>query len=193
MYWQGAFPGLSFETQPQLGDVPIDKEGLRGEIQSYMNGLQRYLALTGLTAKTLSPTVVDPTSQIQVHLQAIAIRLGIPMRILMGSERGELASGQDDDAWNDRIKLHQKNHVTPIVVCAFVDTMINVGVLPEPDGYYVKWPDVASVSESQRLDVATKKTTILGQYTSGQMEMLMAPMDFFTKILGMNLQVKLVK
>src|SRR5215218_10158024 len=105
MYWQGAFPGVSFETHPSLGsNVSVSREEVKEEYEQYRNGLQRAMLLRGLIAKQLSPTVVDPTPQINVHLEAIAIRIGCPMRILKGSERGNLASEQDDDTWNDRIR-----------------------------------------------------------------------------------------
>lgn len=135
MYWKGAFPGISLETHPALGgDVDLDRPGLRDMMESYMNGLQRYLALMGMSAKTLSPQVVDPRSQIDVQIEAICIDLGIPKRVFMGSERGELASAQDDAAWNDRLRERQRTHITPRVIVPFVDRLIAVGVLPVPSG-----------------------------------------------------------
>src|SRR6185312_3650467 len=105
MYWAGAFPGLSLETNPQLGgDVLIDQSAVRSMMGQYRNGLQRYLQLTGMSAKVLSPTVVDPTQQVDKQIEAICIELTIPVRVFKGSERGELASNQDDSTWNDRVR-----------------------------------------------------------------------------------------
>lgn len=133
MYWQGAFPGISFETDPALGgDVPVNLETTKATVENYMNGLQRYLALVGMTAKTLSPQVVDPTPQINIQVEAICIQLGIPKRVFMGSERGELASSQDDAKFNDRIRERQLSYLTPQIVVPFVDRLIQVGVLPAP-------------------------------------------------------------
>lgn len=132
-YWQAAFTGLSIETHPQLGgDVTFDAADMRDQLENYVNSLQRYLALTGVSAHTLAPQVSDPASQIDKHLEAICIQLGIPKRIFMGSERGELASSQDDGSWNDRIRARQRNFITPRIICPFVDRLIAVGVLPEP-------------------------------------------------------------
>ena len=134
MYWRGAFPGISFETHPQLGgDVSLDAGTLRSEFEKYSNGLQRALYLMGMTAKTLAPTVVDPTSQINVQVEAICIKKGIPVRIFKGSERGELASDQDKGTWASRIRGRQKNWVTPRVIIPFVDRMITFGILPKPN------------------------------------------------------------
>ena len=55
MFWKGAFPGYSFEVNPDMGDVEIDSTALRDEFDSYSNGLQRYLALSGVQAKSLAP------------------------------------------------------------------------------------------------------------------------------------------
>lgn len=134
MYWKGAFPGMVLETHPQLGgDVNIDHTRLRSMMEEFTNGLQRYMSLMGMSARTLSPQVVDPTSQIQVHLEAICIKLGIPKRIFMGSERGELASSQDDGQWNDRIKERQSGYITPRIIIPFIDRLIMLGILPTPD------------------------------------------------------------
>jgi hypothetical protein len=133
-YWQAAFTGLALETHPQLGgDVTIDSDDVRDQIENYINSLQRYLALTGMSAHTLAPQVSDPSSQIDKHLEAICIQLEIPKRVFMGSERGELASSQDDASWNDRLKARQQGYITPRIIVPFIDRLIAVGVLPEPD------------------------------------------------------------
>ena len=46
------------------------------------------------------------TPFIEVHLQAICIKIPCPKRVFMGSERGELASAQDDSQWNDGCSWH---------------------------------------------------------------------------------------
>jgi uncharacterized protein len=182
MYWRGAFYGLSLETNPALGGaVKVDREGVRDMMEDYSNGLQRYLTLMGMTAKVLSPTVVDPTPQIAVHIEAICIVLGIPIRVFKGSERGELASSQDDAAWNDRLKERQRNYLTPRVVVPLVDRLISLGVLPEPKGYSVAWPDLTSQTDAEKASVAAQRTTAMGAYVGGQLDSLMAPLDYLTR------------
>ena len=100
MYWRNSSPGLSLETHPQLGgDVMVNRTKVRNQMEQYMNGLQKYLMLSGMSAKTLAPNVTDPTPYIKIQIEGITIKLGVPMRIFMGSERGELASSQDADSW----------------------------------------------------------------------------------------------
>lgn len=158
MYWRGAFPGLSIETHPQLGgDVVIDAEKTRSMLERYENTLQRYIQLSGMTAKSLAPQVVDPTPQIDTQLQAICILIGIPLRIFMGSERGELASSQDDDTWNGRVNERQNNYLTPRVIVPFVDRLILIGVLPIPNSSEEEENDEAAPEDASE-ETETEET-----------------------------------
>jgi len=187
MYWRGAFPGFALETHPQLGgDVSIDKTVLRDEMENYMNGLQRYMALMGMSAKSLAPQVVDPSPQINIQLDAICIRLGIPKRIFVGSERGELASSQDAGTWNGRLRYRQHNYITPRIIVPFCDRLIQMGVLPKPTGYSVVWPDLDSLTDEEQANIASKRTEAMAKYVGGDVEALMTPMDYLTRILGLT-------
>jgi hypothetical protein len=132
MYWCGAFPGLSFETHPQLGGDVVVPTDMRDQVEKYYTGLQRYLSLMGMSAKSLAPQVSDPTSQIRVQLENLCISLSIPLRVFLGSERGELASGQDKQEWDEELDANRCFHITPNVLLAFVDRCINLTLLPEP-------------------------------------------------------------
>lgn len=186
MYFRGAFPGWSLETHPQLGgDVNVDAAALREQMEQYMNGLQRYMALMGMSAKSLAPQVVDPTPQIDVQIGAICIELAVPRRIFEGSERGELASSQDSDSWNDRMRSRQGKYLTPRMIIPFVDRCIMVGVLPEPQGYSVVWPDLEALSELEKAQVAVQRVDAMAKYIGGNVEALIAPNDFLTRIMEM--------
>ncbi|MCH8883661.1 MAG: DUF1073 domain-containing protein, partial [SAR324 cluster bacterium] len=92
MFWKGAWPGISLETQPGLENSELDVEATRQMMDDYQNKLQRYIALTGMTAKSLSTQIVPPTETFEVQIKAICITLGIPYRVFMGIEEGvELA------------------------------------------------------------------------------------------------------
>jgi len=185
MYWRGAFPGLSLEYIPKLGgDVKVDDEGLREQMFNYQSGLQRYLALMGMQAKSLAPQVVDPTKQILAHIQAICVKLGCPLRKFMGSEIGELASSQDDSVWNDRLRERQRMHITPNIIVPIINRLIMCGVLPEPEQYYVWWPDLETVDASTLAEVSLKRTQALVQFIQGDGETILPLRHFYTKILG---------
>lgn len=188
MYWRGAFPGLSIESNPQLaGDVDFDVAELRGQIENYMNTLQRYIATTGFQVKSLAPQVVDPTPQIDAVLKAICIQLEIPKRVFEGSERGELASSQDTRAWNGRLQNRQNIYVTPRIVVPFIDRMILVGVLPEPpEGYNVVWPDLDSLTDLEQATIAVQRMDAAAKYIQGNVVEILSPMDFHVREMGMT-------
>jgi DNA topoisomerase IB len=187
MYWRGAFPGLSIETNPQLGGtVNVDLKKVRSQVSDYQNGLQRFLGLIGMTAKTLAPTVVDPTAQIETQLQAICIQLGCPKRVFMGSERGELASSQDDASWNDRLRDRQNSYLTPRVIVPFIDRLIAIGVLPEPKGYTVEWPDLEALGDAEKAAIGLQRTQALAAYTGGGLLNALGLKDFYVQCWGLT-------
>lgn len=187
MYWKGAFPGISFETHPQLGgDVEINQAEVRTSVQNYFKKLQRYLALTGMTAKTLAPTVVDPSPQMERTLDAISIQVRCPKRIFTGSERGELASTQDEKMWDERLVYRQVMHLTPNMIVPFINRLIRFGVLPKPLKFSVTWPDMDSLTDTEKADIAIKRTMALGQYTQDDIEPSVPFMEFLTVVMKLR-------
>lgn len=188
-WWKGAFPGMAFEVNPELADqgVEMDTTSIREEMQKYMNGLQRYIAITGVSAKTLPPQLVDPTGTIEALLKSIAIALGIPYRVLFGSEEAKLASGQDAVAWAKRLSRRQREYITPLLIRPFVDRLINIGVLPKPaESYDVDWPDLNSPDDATKAQTALVKTNAISTYVQSGAAQLMPPREFFVHILGMT-------
>ena len=188
MYWQGALPGLSFETHPQLGgDVEVDQTAIKNAVQQYRSRLQRYLIGQGMSVKSLAPQVSDPSKHIEVQIDAICILLGVPKRIFVGSERGELASGQDATTWNNRIMSRQNGYVTNRIIVPFVDRLIMMGVLPTPKTYNVVWPDLDTLSETDQAAIAVQRTEAIAKYVMGNVDAVIdSPVDFMVSILGMS-------
>lgn len=194
MFWKGAFPGYSLEVNPDQRDVELDADALREEFQNYQMGLQRYLALTGVSAKSLSPQVADPRGHIEAHMENIAITLNIPKRILWGSERGELSSGQDAKAWNKRLAGRQSGYLNPMVLEPVITRLIYLGVLPETKEktewgtpvFTIDWPDMNTVTDQEKAGVAVTKTDALAKYVAGGVNQLVPPMEFYTQIMGMT-------
>jgi hypothetical protein len=185
MYWKGAFPGLVIETDPALDAPDVDVAQLRETVENWEHKLSRFLGLIRMRAKTLAPVVVDPTPQIKAQLEAVCIQLDVPMRIFMGSERGELASGQDARRHARRVMARQRLYCTPRLVRPFVGRLVAAGVLPRPKlGYKVEWPDLAALGEAERADVAVKLSTALATLLSAGAETMIPPLDILTRIFG---------
>ena len=188
MFWRGAFPGYSFEVAPELMQqgVTIDTDSLRDEMANYSNGLQRYLALTGVTVKAISPQVEDPTGHVDAQLKNIAISLSIPFRVLFGSEQAKLASSQDAKAWNKRVARRQKDYLNPLVIYPFIDRLIAIGVLPEPASYDVTWPDLMSPDDTEKATLGLTRTEALAKYMVGGVDLIIPPREFLIHIIGLG-------
>lgn len=183
MYWKGALMGLSIESQSNK-NVELDSSDIKDAIEQFQNGLQRYLALNNVNVKSLAPQVEDPTAQIDVQIDAICIQKGWPKRIFVGSERGELASSQDVRIWNGRILHRQNSHVTPHIIVPVIDRFIRLGLLPEPVGYSVEWPDLSALTIDEKAAVAVKQTDALAKYVQGDVAAIVPPLDYLTRVIG---------
>jgi len=194
MYWRGAFPGISLETMPGFEDAVIDKEQTKLEMEAYMNGLQRYLLNQGLTAKSLPPQVQSPRDFLMTQLHAIAITIGVPLRIFMGSEQAQLASAQDVRNFNRRIKKRQHRYLSPFVIRPFIQRLIDYGAINPPvktysDGrakYMIKWPDVDVPTEKDQAEIGDKWTTALQKYVASEVYNMISPLDYFVTFLGIE-------
>lgn len=185
MFWRGGFPGLSIETQPLNSDetIDFDKEKTKAEIEAYQKGLKRYLALVGMTAKSLAPQIADPTNHMNAHIRLIAMAWGIPWRIFMGAELGQLASEQDITAWNRRVKRRQETYVGPYLIVPFAIRLQGMRVLPpvaEGKSIQVFWPDTHTVTNTDKATVAEKLTNALTKYIQGGGDLMMDPFHFYT-------------
>ena len=188
MYWRGGFPGLSLETQPGMEDAELDEERTRKMMFDYMNGLQRYLFTQGLSAKSMSPQIADPTSAWNIQVKTIATTIGVPYRVFVGTEESKLAGSQDDVRWNKRLMRRQKRYLNPLVIRPFIDRLILTGVLPEPSdsGYSVQWKNLNEVSDMDRAEVAGKLTEAFAKYSGGGVDTLIPPQEYLTIIHGMS-------
>ena len=91
---------------------------------------------------------------------------GIPLRILVGSESGELASSQDENNWNSRVDERRTTFAGPCILRPLVQKLIDIGELVPNGKWYVDWPKATAISEADRASIAVNKTTALRNYVS---------------------------
>lgn len=186
MFWKGGFPGLSMETMPDVlnnGNVQLDTDSLKTQIDAYMNGLQRYIATVGMKANSLSPQVADPSPHWELQLRTIAAALSIPWRIFIGSETAQLASEQDSRTWNRRVTRRREDYLSPYIIYPFVRRLVQVGILPKPANIFVSWPDLNTPSEKDRAVVAEGLTKALTLYVTSGADAFMTPFHFLTLVM----------
>lgn len=191
MFWRGAFPGYSFEVNPTLdpNNVEMNSDKMKEQMESYANGLQRYLALSGVSAKSLAPQVADPTPMTDVEITVICITLGVPKRVFMGSEEAKLASTQDTKTWNKRLERRRLQYISPRIVKPFVDRLMVCNVIPFTTRYTVRWPDLEAKTDAEKATIAVQRTQALAQYVSGGVDSLIPPEEYYTHILNLDQKV----
>jgi uncharacterized protein len=185
-YWRNCVAKMILETQPSDGgDVDVDHTSLKDMFERAGTGMQAYYFLRNLTGKVLPPLVCDPTNHILAQLQAIAIKIGCPLRVLMGSEQGKLAADQDSTKWNKSLARRQKNYNTPRLIRPFVNRLVGVGVLPRPaDSVKCDWPAINTQNDLEKAQIFLVKTQALAAYVSGNVESLVPPLDYLTRYGG---------
>lgn len=189
MFWKGGFPGHAFEMDPEHGGSLTDtqKTALRQEVEDYSNDLQRFLLLSGVKAKSLSPQVADPGPHVKCNVQYIAMTLGCPYRIFIGTEEARIASSQDAMTWNKRVSRRQLYYVNPMILRPFVDKMIDLGIVTQPkDTYSVKWYDLNSPTDKEKAEIGKIRTEALSRYVLGDVFEVIAPEDYLKMIVGMT-------
>ena len=167
MFWRGALPGLVFNLLDGAALSPEEETKFSEEIKEYIHEFKRILRLRNIEVKSLAPTVVDPKGHIDAAMGLIAAGARMPQRILSGSERGQLASVQDDENWQVRVGERQLQHCETNIVRPFVDRCILVQALPKPkEDYTIKWADLLAPSKADRADIGLKRTQALVAYSN---------------------------
>ena len=128
------------------------------QIDDFTNGFRRFLELEGMDVRSMEGKLQDPTGAIQGIIDMISAATGFPQRILLGSERGEQASTQDEENWAKVIEGRQHKHVKPIIIQQVTNRLIWLGVLPVPASgeYQIKFKSLLQVDQVETADVATK-------------------------------------
>lgn len=187
MFWRGARPGYAakMDNDVEIGDT--DKQEFQQQLSEYEHDLRRWLRLQGVDIQALTPQVADPSSHVDVQISMIAAASGIPKRLLIGSERGELSSQQDESNWYQSIQDRREQYAENMILRPLVDRLISYGVLPQPEDedYNVQWPDLFSLSESEKAQTANNQATAIKSYMSAPGANTVVPERLFlSKVLG---------
>lgn len=189
MFWRGAERGLHANLKE---DARIDDpEKLSEEIDEYVHGLRRFIRTQGMDINVLQGEIADPRGNFEVLISLVAGSTGIPKRVLLGAERGELASSQDETNWNSYVHERQVHFAEPQMLRPFIDKLIELGALPEPkEPYYVEWPNLFELDEKEKADVALKKAQAIQAYAPfGETERVVPIGEFREKFMGLDAEI----
>jgi hypothetical protein len=197
MFWKGGFPGYSFEKYPDMEAAELDVDSLRDEISEFLNGLNRFFAAEGGKLVAHQASVASPMDHMMVQLKMVAMTVGIPWRILFGSEEAKVAGQQDRESLDSRVDVRRSRVIIPRMVRPFIDRLITMNILPEPVGdennqaygglsypYNVAWPARAEGSPKEIAETNLVLIDILVKYIQGDCESILPLEVLLTRYLG---------
>src|SRR6266702_1307485 len=159
-FWMRANPGYQFDLDKEIELTPEKEKELEEQVDKLVHNMQRVVRTRGVKVETLGSDVANFANPAASIIAQISAGTGIPQRILMGSERGELASTQDRDNWFDQIVDRRDQFAVPNVINPFVDRLIEIGALPKPKQYQVRWSQLKSLDDGQKADLGIKYATV---------------------------------
>lgn len=150
-YWLTAFPGLHADVDKEMELEPGDEENLSAEVDEYMHSFRRTIRTRGVKVQTLNGGVANPAGAFDVILTLIAGTTGIPKRVLLGSEAGQLASTQDKGNWAERIEEMRENFCEPRILMKFMRWLVDWDIMPcDLNKLQKLWPDAYRMSPLER-------------------------------------------
>jgi len=166
--WQVMDRGIHADMRNGFTMGPLDESGLSDEIDDYMHGRRRFLRTAGVDIKELGSETVDPSGLFGIILSLVAAARNVPQRILIGSERGELASSQDAETWAGVVLSRQTNFVEPVILRPFVDRLVELGALrpAQENRYKISWRSLLAHDDQKAANVAQGKALALASYAA---------------------------
>lgn len=184
--WRRVDKGIVFNLDKEASITKDQEKDLTDEIEAYLHNMQRYLRVQGMEVTDLSSDAPDPTGAFQAVLSLIAGTTGIPQRILLGSERGQLASTQDRSSWAERIGERRETFAEPVILRPFIDWCIERKVLPDPrEAYKIEWEDLMSMTDREKAEVARSTAFAIERAGRHLGTQIVGPGEFRSKYLGL--------
>lgn len=186
MYWMGARPGYTAQAKDNAVVTDEQLKRIQTELSAFVNRLERFIYVEGMEVKALAPQVESPRDHMETQLHLISAYTRIPIRILIGSERGQLASTQDERGWLSFIDERRKEVGEGIILRPLIDRLIELSVIRAPASgeYFVEWDSLVILSEKERSEILFNQSRSLATYVNaiGATEIL--PPEIFLKDMG---------
>jgi hypothetical protein len=188
MFWRNARPGFQGKVEKDFQMTEGMRRELVEHLDEYEHDLRRFIINEGIDIEPLTQPISDPEPHFKVSISCISAQTGIPQRVLMGSERGELASTQDTSEWKDYVQSRREDFAEPAILRKFVDRLIELKILPQPsEDYTVKWSDLYAMSEKEKVEVGKARANALREYTYNPIAQgIIPPSVFYEYFLGFS-------
>lgn len=145
-FFMNASPGRVLMLEKDSIFDPGEQTDTQEQIEDYNMKLNKWLRLKGQKVESLSTSIHSPKSTFDCIVSLIAGCVGIPKRILVGSERAHLASSMDEVNWMKTLDDRRTVFVGPNIVRSFIERLQLVGVLPEAE-FEIIWPELTDEIE----------------------------------------------
>jgi hypothetical protein len=150
-YWMSANRGVQVDVDKEMELSPEDAKELTAEVEEWQHELRRFVRTRGVKMTPLKGDFSAGDATFRMLISLIAGTTGIPQRVLLGAEVGQLASEQDRANWANRVDERRKEFAYPYVVKPLVQMLINAGVIPAPSGTITaEWPRAFKMSPLER-------------------------------------------
>jgi uncharacterized protein len=181
MFWRGARPGYTGKLDENFQITDEGMEDLQDQIDEFEHNLRRVLINEGIDYKALEQQIADPLPHVDIQMQMISAVTGIPKRILVGSERGELSSAQDKQEWIAYVTSRREEQNEPMILRPFIDKCLEIKILPKPkDGkYLIVWDKLFSLSDTEKVNMGKTRAVALKEYSLNPMAQELMPFEMF--------------
>lgn len=158
-FWLTANKGLQVDVDKEMDLTEDDEKALSDEIDDYQHQLRRVLRTRGIKITPLGSDVPNPSEAFNMILALISGATGIPQRILLGSEAGQLASGQDRNNWAERIQERRATFGEPQVIRPLITKLTSAGILPvvDPTLIQIVWPDAFVLAPLEQAQASAQR------------------------------------
>lgn len=158
-YWLTSNRGMQINIDKDAEMLKEDAQALSDEVDEFTNDLRRIIRTRGVEIKNLGANTPDPKNTFNMIISLMAASTGIPQRIMLGAEAGQLASDQDRANWADRIKERRNTFAEPYVLKPLIDSLTLAGILPEeaPEKRDFKWPATFEMTPLESAQMMAQK------------------------------------
>ncbi len=165
-YWLNANRGMQLDVDKDMDLSVADAKALSDEIDEWQHQLRRVMRTRGIKMNPLGSDVADPTGPFNIIVSLISGATGIPQRILLGAEAGQLASEQDRANWAERVFERRGTFAEPVVLEPFIDLLFNAGVLPnESKDVEFNWPSAFHMSPLEQAQTSAQQARSVANLT----------------------------
>ena len=160
--WLAAAQRSILQIEQQGGGDDKVVEATLKNMKDIQEGIIRNMAIVNGQVSDTQQSAVSPTDHFTVLTQQISAATGIPTRILTGSERGNLASTQDEENWRVQLRTRQVNHIETQILRPVLNNLFNSNLFTQQNlTASILWEEVSS--EDGRIADATKIAALLIQ------------------------------